>query len=220
MEFICTAILFDLDGVLVDSSTVVKRHWKNWADSHGVSFDRLMDIAHGRTSAEIIRLMAPQLDAELEGRRREAVEGVDTDGLKVFDSVCDLLQSLPPDRWAVVTSGVQLTAATRLGFGNFPDPPVLVTAEDVRRGKPDPEAYLLAARRLGVSPEQCVVVEDAPAGIDAAKAAGMRVIAVATTHDPGDLRTADVVAPAIAYVEVTAQGSRLRVNVDRSLTFD
>ncbi len=220
MEFICTAILFDLDGVLVDSSTVVKRHWKNWADSHSVPFDQLMDIAHGRTSAEIIRLMAPQLDAEREGRRREAVEGVDTDGLKVFDSACDLLQSLPPDRWAVVTSGVQRTAATRLGFGNFPEPPVLVTAEDVRRGKPDPEAYLLAARRLGVSPEQCVVVEDAPAGIEAAKAAGMLVIAVATTHDPADLRSADVVAPAIANIEVTAQGSRLRVNVDRSLTFD
>ena len=105
MEFICKAILFDLDGVLVNSSAVVERHWKRWADRHHVSFEHLMEVAHGRTSAEIIRIMAPHLDAEREGRIREAQEGIDTDGLEVIPAAYKLLQSLPSHSWAVVTSG-------------------------------------------------------------------------------------------------------------------
>jgi sugar-phosphatase len=211
MEFICTAILFDLDGVLVDSSTVVARHWERWAERHGVSFGHLTEVMHGRTSAEIIRIVAPHLDAQQEGRFREAEEGIDTDGLEVYRAARDLLRSLPVHSWAVVTSGNQLTAATRLQYGEFPAPPILVTAEDVQRGKPDPEGFLLAAKRLSVQPEQCVVVEDAPVGIEAARAAGMRVIAVATTQSPRALTEADVIAREIANVTVETKGSRLRV---------
>ncbi len=215
MEFICTAILFDLDGVLVNSSAVVERHWRRWADDHDVSFGQLMEVAHGRTSAEIIRIMAPHLNAEQEGRIREVQEGIDTDGLEVYPSARELLQSLPPRSWAVVTSGRPLTATTRLQYGGFPTPPALVTAEDVKRGKPDPEAYLLAAKRLGVEPEQCVVAEDAPVGIEAAHAAGMRVIAVTTTHGPQAVARADCVAHDIANVtiELENEGDQLRVIV-------
>jgi sugar-phosphatase len=211
IEFICTAILFDLDGVLVDSSTVVRRHWERWADRHNVSFEHVMQVAHGRTSAEIIRLVAPHLDAEQEGRLREAVEGVDTDGLEVFASARELLRVLPAGSWAVVTSGNSCTATTRLRYGDFPPPPVLVTADDVRRGKPEPEAYLLAAQRLGVPPEQCMVIEDAPAGIEAAHAAGMRAIAVVTTHRLQALSKADIIVGGLASVMAKTEGNQLRV---------
>jgi sugar-phosphatase len=211
MEFMCTAILFDLDGVLVNSSAVVKRHWERWAIRHHVSFERVMEVAHGRTSAEIIRLVAPHLNAQREGRLREAAEGADTDGLEVFASARELLRGLPAGSWAVVTSGDSRTATTRLRYGDFPPPPVLVTADDVRRGKPEPEAYLLAAQRLGVPSGQCMVVEDAPAGIEAAHAAGMRAIAVATTHRPQALGKADIIVRELANVMVKTEGDRLRV---------
>jgi mannitol-1-/sugar-/sorbitol-6-phosphatase len=214
MRLACAAMLFDLDGVLVDSSGVVARHWKRWADSHKIPFEGLAEVMHGRTSAEIIRIVAPHLDAEQEGRTREAQEGIDTDGLKVYRAANELLRSLPARSWAVVTSGNRLTATTRLRYGGFPTPPVLVTAEDVRRGKPDPEAFLLAAKGLGVLSEQCVVLEDAPVGIEAAHAAGMRVIAVATTHGPQALARADVIAREIADVTVRVDGSELQVSVD------
>jgi mannitol-1-/sugar-/sorbitol-6-phosphatase len=214
VELVCTAILFDLDGVLVDSSVVVRRHWERWAVRHDVSLGHLTEVMHGRTSAETIRIVAPHLDAEQEGRIREAQEGIDTDGLEVYRAAHELLQSLPAHGWAVVTSGNRLTAATRLQYGEFPTPPILVTAEDVERGKPDPEGFLLAAKRLRVQPGRCVVIEDAPVGIEAAHAAGMRVIAVATTHGPQALAQADIVAYEIAGVRVETEGSELRVTVD------
>jgi sugar-phosphatase len=214
MNLTCTALLFDLDGVLIDSSVVVRRHWQKWAEVHQISFERVMAVAHGRTSVEIIRLIAPHLDAEDEGRRREAVEGVDTDGLKVYSAAQRILRVLPDSRWAVVTSGNPGTALTRLRYGSFPVPPVLITAVDVRQGKPAPEGYLLAAQRLGVLPAQCIVVEDAPAGIEAARAAGMRVIAVTTTHEPQALRLADFILREIADMTVTASGDQLHIRLE------
>jgi sugar-phosphatase len=211
MELMCSALLFDLDGVLVDSARVVVRHWERWASRHDIPFKHVMELAHGRTSTEIIRLLAPHLDAEQEGHLLETAEGEDTDGLEVFDAARLLLHALPPHAWAVVTSGKQRTAVTRLGYGGFPTPKVLVTADDVRRGKPEPEPYLLAAQRLGIQPAQCVVIEDAPVGIAAAQAAGMRTIAVVTTHQPEALRQADVIVREIANVTVRAEAHQLRV---------
>jgi mannitol-1-/sugar-/sorbitol-6-phosphatase len=213
MEFTCSAILFDLDGVLVNSSTVVERHWRRWADAHNVAFEYLTEVMHGRTSAGTISIVAPDLDAKEEGRIYEAHEGSDTDGLEVYPSANSLLHAFPSRAWAVVTSGSRGTASTRIEYGGFPAPPVLVTAEDVGRGKPDPEAYLLAASRLGVRPELCIVVEDAPVGVEAAHAAGMKVIAVATTHTPQALAGADIVAGDIADVTVEIEGEQLRVIV-------
>lgn len=214
MELICAAILFDIDGVLIDSSVVVERHWRRWAERHGVAYERMTEVMHGRTSAATIRIVAPHLDAEAEGRLREAVEGIDTDGLAVYAGAEALLRSLPAHGWGVVTSGNRRTASTRLGYGGFPTPPVLVTAEDVQRGKPDPQPYLVAAERLGVQPGGCVVVEDAPAGIEAGRAAGMRVVAVASTHGPRALTRADVVVSEIRNVTVRIEGSEFRVVVE------
>ena len=173
-----------------------------------------MAVAHGRMTAETIHLVAPHLDAVEEAHLLDAQEGIDTDGLQVFNAAPLLLRSLPPGSWGVVTSGNLRTASTRLRYGGFPFPLVLVTAEDVQRGKPEPEAYLLGAQRLGVPPAQCVVIEDAPAGIAAAHAAGMRAIAVATTHDQQALGQADMIVPELASVAVIVEGGRLRVTAE------
>ena len=216
MELLCSALLFDLDGVLVDSSVVVARHWREWAERHDVSFEHLADVMHGRTSVETIRIVAPDLDAEHEARIREAREG---DRHRRFGGLSrqrmQLLRSLPDRGWAVVTSGSLLHSRhPAASTEQFPKPPILVTAEDVQRGKPDPEAFLLAAKRLGVQPEQCVVIEDAPVGIEAARAAGMRVIGVATTHSPQALARADVIARRTASVTVRPKASQFRVRVE------
>ncbi len=211
MDLTCSAILFDLDGVLIDSLAVVRRHWKKWARQHQVPMDRLMEIAHGRTSAEIIRVVAPQLDADAEGRRREEEEGLDTRGLRVYPSARKLLLSIPEGRWGVVTSGRPQTALTRLQFGRLPVPPVLVTADDVQHGKPSPEPYLYGAQRLEVSPSHCIAVEDSPAGIQSGQAAGMKVIAVATTHGPHELGQADYLLRGISAISIHDAGDHLRV---------
>lgn len=208
------AILFDLDGVLVDSSAVVRRHWRQWAEEHGIPFEDLEAVMHGRRSVEIIRHVAPHLDAEAEARTREAKEGQDTDGLRVFKQAPALLRSLPRERWGVVTSGNHATATTRLGYGDYPEPSVLITADDVDNGKPAPDGYLLGAERLGVDPSACVVVEDAPAGIKAAQAAGMRVIAVATTHEAGAFEPDIPVAESIEHLRIDARHGHLVVTGD------
>ena len=153
-----------------------------------------MALLPGRRMVEIIRYVAPHLDAEAETGALSEGEGIDTKGVFAVAGAAALLRSLPPASWAVVTSGNRLTAMTRLRHTRLPDPPVLVTADDVRQGKPHPEPYLTAARRLGVPAAECLVVEDAPAGIEAARAAGMRVVGLATTHAPAALARADAVA--------------------------
>jgi mannitol-1-/sugar-/sorbitol-6-phosphatase len=212
MKLVCDAVVFDLDGVLVDSSVVVERHWRRWAESHGIEYARVVAVMHGRRAAETVALVAPHLDALRESRKHDADEGRDTDGLRVFEGAVALLSNLPRERWGIATSGNTVTATTRLRFGNFPEPFALVTADDVRRGKPDPEAYLMVAERLGVVPAACVVVEDAPAGVAAAHAAGMRAVAVRTTHDPDALSAADAIVPAIGALRISGELGRLVIS--------
>jgi sugar-phosphatase len=216
-HFECDAVLFDLDGVLVDSAACVERHWRRWAAEHHLDPDTIMRVAHGRPTVETIRLVAPHLPAEEEGARLNASEAFDADGVTVFEGAVPLGHSLPRDAWAIATSGTRDTAMTRLRHAGLPVPAVLITADDVKRGKPDPEAYLLAAARLGVRPGACVVVEDAPAGISAARAAGMRVVAVVTTHSRTELGEADATAARLANIEIFRSdggpGGRLIVRV-------
>jgi sugar-phosphatase len=164
-----------------------------------------------------MRLVAPHLPAEEEAARLDAAEAFDTDGVAAVEGTAQLLQLLPPDAWAIATSGTKDTAMTRLRHTGVPVPSVLITADDVKRGKPNPEAYLLAAARLGVRPENCVVIEDAPAGIRAAHAAGMRVVAVATTHSQAELREAEVRAERLADIHISRsdlrRGGRLALRV-------
>ncbi len=204
MNISCKAILFDLDGVLVDSIAVVQRHWTRWADANDISYEELKSVAFGLTSTEVVALLAPHLDAEAEGRRMQAAEAADTDGLIIFPAAGPLLRSLPDGRWAVATSGDRATATTRLTFGELPIPAVFVTADDVGQGKPHPEPYLKAAAELGFDAADCVVVEDTPAGVKAGQASGARVIAVATTHSAEELAAADLVVGDLGALAVTA----------------
>jgi mannitol-1-/sugar-/sorbitol-6-phosphatase len=200
--FECDAILFDLDGVLVDSSAVVVRTWHDWARDRGLDAERILEVAHGRKAAETVRLFAPDLDAESEARELERIEVENLDGVLEIEGARELLSSLPADGWTVVTSGTRVLASSRMEHVGLPMPERFVSADDVENGKPHPEAYLKGAEVLGVRPEACVVVEDAPSGVSSARSAGMRVVAVATTYREDDLGEADAVAASLAGIRV------------------
>ncbi len=205
-EFRCAAILFDLDGVLVTSTAAVARQWRLWAEERNLAPEEVLRIAHGRRTIEIVRLLAPELDAEAEAQRVEAREAADTVGVEIVGGARELLASLPPARWAVVTSGTRLLALSRLELGKLPQPRVLVTADDVLAGKPHPGPYLQGAKLLGLAPEECVVIEDAPAGIASAHAAGMPAIALTTTYAARELQQADAIVPDLTALRVELGG--------------
>jgi len=202
MRIVCEKIIFDLDGVLADSNVAVERHLRLWADGHAIAFERVLEVHHGRRTVETISLLAPDLDAEAEAAAIELVAADDTDGVRAFPGAMRLLESIPGDRWAIATSGTRRIAANRIAHLSFPKPRVLVAAEDVTAGKPSPDPYLIAADRLGVDPSRCLVIEDAPTGVEAALAAGARVIAVASTLPADLLRRADVVVPSLDDLSV------------------
>lgn len=186
-------ILFDLDGVLVDSRQLVERIWRDWARPRGQDAARFIRVAHGRRTSETLREVAPELDVAAETAVLDAMEETATEGLVPIPGAVALLASLDASAWAVVTSGSRAVAILRLRTTGLPMPRELVTGDEVRFGKPDPEPYLLGARRTGVEPARCLVVEDSPAGVAAGKAAGMRVAAITTTHDAASLVGADVI---------------------------
>ena len=200
-RFECRAILFDLDGVLVDSKRHIEQQWRSWALAKGLSPEPFLRVCHGRRALETIRLGAPELDAEAEIAAFEPDPASEVAELTPVKGAAHLLQLLPAGSWAVATSGTRATATARLYGVGLPEPAVLICAEDVVRGKPDPDVYLTAAARLEVIPSDCIVVEDAPAGIDAARAAGMRVLALTTTH-PATMLNADASAPSLAFVHL------------------
>jgi len=206
-RFSCAAILFDLDGVLVDSTRAVDREWREWAARKGVDGDAIMAIAHGVRTIEVIRRVAPHLDAEVEAAAIENHEAHDQRGVTVMPGASDLLKLIPDGRWGVVTSGSRLLAQNRLRYCGLPVPEVLVTSDDVTNGKPHPEPYLKGAEGLGFDPRECLVIEDAPAGIEAARAAGMKVIGMASTYRPDRLVEADMVVRAFAKIQVASNGT-------------
>jgi mannitol-1-/sugar-/sorbitol-6-phosphatase len=177
----CEALLFDMDGTLVDSRSCVEGIWRAWAARHGLDADALMDVAHGRQNHETIRMVAPHLDPAAEIAFLEPAEEACRDGIVAVPGARGVVDLLPPERWAVVTSAWRRLAEIRLEAAGLPIPAVMVTADDVSRSKPHPEGYLAAAARLGVAPADCVVLEDSPAGVEAGRAAGMRVIGITTT---------------------------------------
>ncbi|GAA4785829.1 HAD-IA family hydrolase [Streptomyces ziwulingensis] len=194
------AILFDNDGTLVDSTPAVLRCWARWAAEHGVPAGSFDPVAmFGRPVAEVVAQVLPPHRVAAAVRRYDDLEAEDAECVLV-PGAAGLLRALPRERWAVVTSASRRTADARLRRVGI-DPPVLVTADDITRGKPDPEPFLRAAARLGVAPRDCLVVEDTPAGLESARAAGMRRIAVTTTHPAARLR-ADLVVPGVAALRV------------------
>ena len=214
-ELACDALLFDLDGVLIDSSTAIVRNWQAWADRHGIDVAQIVQVMHGVRSVETIRAVAPQLDAAQEAAWLTAREVADTDGVVPMPGARQLLAALPAASWTVVTSGSADLARARLQAAGLPVPAQIVTADDVTLGKPAPEPYLLGASRLGIAPERCLVVEDAPAGIQAGRSAGMRVLGIAATHAADEVLAAGATVVvdrlAVLVVENAADGYRLAV---------
>jgi sugar-phosphatase len=186
----CGALLFDLDGVLIDSTPAVTRVWSRWAIAHGFDPDEVVRNSHGRPSLATIRDYLPHADHEAENREVERGEIADLKGVVPLPGARELLDALPSDRWAIVTSCTRRLAAVRLRAAGLPIPERLVTCDDVKNGKPDPEPYLKGASLLGVSASDCIVVEDVPAGIRAGKAAGARVVACRTTASDLELEAA------------------------------
>ena len=204
-NFSCSAILFDLDGVLCDSTQAVDREWREWAARKGVDGDAIMAIAHGVRTIEVIRQVAPHLDAEAEAAAIENHEAHDQRGVVVMPGAAELLESVPNGRWAVVTSGSRLLATNRLRHCGLPVPEVMVTSDDVVHGKPDPEPYLKGADRLGFRPEECLVIEDAPAGIQSARAGGMKVIGITSTYRSQKLICADCVVDRLNRIQISVE---------------
>ena len=189
-EIICRGILFDLDGVLADSTPAVERVWHGWAVEHGFVPEDVVRRAHGRPSITTIRELLPEGDHEKENREVERREIADIDGVVPLPGALTLLRSLPENAWTIVTSCTRALARVRITAAGLPMPKLLVTSTDVLRGKPDPEPYLKGAEFLGLAAKDCLVVEDAPAGIRAGKAAGARVLAVPTTAPDAELLAA------------------------------
>lgn len=178
------ALLFDLDGTLIDSVSSGTRCWHRWAEEFGVDPARLADI-HGRRSAETVALLLPEQQGAQALARIDELEIDDAVNVRPLPGAAELLASLPTDIWGIVTSCSAGLAAARIAGAGLPAPPLLVTAGDVTRGKPDPEPYLFAAAKLGVEPGQCAGVEDTPRGISSVRAAGMAVVAIAPPHADG-----------------------------------
>jgi mannitol-1-/sugar-/sorbitol-6-phosphatase len=188
-------ILSDLDGVLVDSHASIMRSWRWWGARHGVEEQVVASIEHGRPSGEVISALLPDLDALEESRAIDLRQAEDVDDVVALPGAHALFAGRHPV--AVVTSCTIPLARARLGAAGLPAPEVLVTPERLSRGKPDPEGYLLAARELGAALADCVVFEDAPAGVQAGRAAGMHVVGITTTHDPSELDASEL-APSVA----------------------
>lgn len=216
VEFICSALLCDLDGTLIDSSGPVERSWRVWAGEYGFEPEKVLAISYGRRSEDTIDELLPPPRRARALARIDELELVDLDGIVPIPGAPELVAGLDRRLWAVVTSGNRELMTARIEAAGIGVPEVLVTADDVRVGKPDPEGYLKAARLLAADPAECLVIEDAPAGVAAGKAAGARVVAVTVTHTAAELWAADAVVPDLRAVAVELReggGPRLRVRV-------
>jgi mannitol-1-/sugar-/sorbitol-6-phosphatase len=212
----CQALLFDMDGVLVDSTHAVSRVWSKWAVARGFDPEVVVRAAHGRPSIVTIREFLPQADAHAENQEVERAEIEDLEGVVAIPGALALVHSLPTERWIVCTSATRALAEVRLRAAGIPVLPAMITSDDIQRGKPDPEPYLKAASRLGYPASECVVVEDAPAGIRSGKAAGARVIAFPTTSHRSQLESAgaDWVVRNCSDIVATLEGGSLLLTLN------
>ena len=210
MQITVDAVLFDLDGTLADSTGSVDRSWRKLAERIGITFESMNGSYHGVPARQTLsRLMAGAPDAEIDEVNTwlADLEATDTEGVVAIPGAVALLNSLPPERWAIVTSGTRRLATGRIAAAGLPMPKEMITADDVTVGKPAPDPYILAARRLGFEPKRCLVVEDAPAGVSSGLASGATVLGLRTTH-------ADLGVPTVGDltdVQMIMDGSRIGV---------
>jgi sugar-phosphatase len=199
----CKGILFDMDGILISSLGSVERSWTKWALMRGVDPEYACRVAHGCRSIETVAMLRPDLDPATENTIIEDLEIADKEGVTVLPGVLQLLAALPKDRWTVVTSATRPLAMVRLAACRIPAPERIVTADDVKQGKPNPAPYLAGAALLGFAPEECVVFEDAASGTKAGRAAGCTVVATTFSHSIESLAAADFLIEDLTGVEVT-----------------
>lgn len=214
----CKGFLFDLDGTLVDSLPVVERAWTQWAERHGIDSQEVLDFIHGKQAITSLRHFMPNAsEAELqhEFELLEQVESQDTEGVTALPGAQALLERLNElgIPWAIVTSGSVPVASARRVAGGLPHPEVFITCELVKKGKPQPDAYLLGAERLGLAAQECVVVEDAPAGILSGLAAGCQVIAVNAPQETPKLDRVDLILSSLEQIRIikTEQGAHIEL---------
>ncbi|MCL2899458.1 sugar phosphatase [Brenneria tiliae] len=215
----CKGFLFDLDGTLVDSLPAVERAWANWAQAHGIEPQDVLDFIHGKQAITSLRHFLKgetEESIQLEFAALEKIEAADTQGIVAMPGAKALLERLDAlgIPWAIVTSGTVPIASARHQAGGLPAPHAFITAEQVAQGKPHPDAYLLGARLLGLKPQDCVVVEDAPAGVLSGLAAGCQVIAVKAPSDTPQLDRVDLVLDSLAQlrIEPSSDGALIILN--------
>jgi sugar-phosphatase len=207
---IFAAVLFDLDSTLIDSSAAIDRSWRRWAAEYDLTVADLGEHTGLPSRVTVARLLAPE-DVDVGAALIEQLEVTDTDGVAALPGAAEAMAAVPPDRQAVVTSCTAALASARLTAGGLVPPRVVVTVDRLRRGKPAPDGYLLAAAELGRAAPDCLVVEDSASGISAARAAGCAVLAVATTTRADQL-AADLVVGTLADVRFTADDDGVRVS--------
>lgn len=205
----CKGILFDMDGILISSLGSVERSWTKWALLRGIDPVQSLRIAHGRRAIDTLAELRPDLDAEAELKVIEDLEIADNEGLTVLPGVLGLLRALPRDRWTVVTSATERLARARLAAAGVPVPELLVTANQVTRGKPHPEPFQAGAALLRLAPEECVVFEDSTAGAKAGRAAGCTVVATTFSHPVETLDAAHYLVNDLTGLEVRRDGDGL-----------
>jgi mannitol-1-/sugar-/sorbitol-6-phosphatase len=208
-------LLFDMDGVLISSIAAVERSWKRWYAMHNVRNASSFVLPHGTRAVDIVRILKPEWNEVQVADGLRAIEDLeieDTDGLAVLPGAKALLEQLPPARWAIVTSATRRLLLARLAAVGLPVPERLISGDMVEYGKPDPEPYRRGAEMLGLRPEECVVVEDAPSGVGAGIAAGSRVLAVLGTHRVSELANATWILQSLEGLAATtlADGLQLR----------
>ena len=202
----CRAVLIDLDGTLMDSAPRILRAWEAWGQRNGIAFETILKVLHGRRTIDTLRLVAPWLQAEKEAAVLEADEISDMQDVRLYPGATELMEKLRGSPQAIVTSGSRRAAEARLKHVGLPLPTILVSGDEIEAGKPAPDGYILAARRLGMDGGDCVVIEDSPVGVQACKAASMRVIAVASTHTAQALGQADAVVRELADIDFRTSG--------------
>ena len=212
-QWVVDAILFDLDGTLIDSTPSVERSWRSLGEKVGIPYEEYAGIYHGVPARQTLRKLLPDISAlELDDIAEwlVEVEATDTEDIIVLPGSETILDLLPVNRWTIATSGTKRLAEARILAAGLKMPRVLVTADDVAVGKPDPAPYLLAAEKLGFDPRRCLVVEDAPAGVASGLAAGCTVLGLRTTHD--DLVGIPLVAD-LSEVEISADRTGIIVTI-------
>jgi len=212
----CQGILFDLDGTLVDSWKCVEYAWQSWCFEHGLPYNDLVERFNGTRAIDIVKTLKPELDPEQELAKLNNLELSQAKNISLIPGALEIIKLIPKNKWGIVTSGTQEVAHHKLNYAKIDLPNVLITAEKITQGKPHPQGYLKAASMLNIDPKQCLVFEDAPQGLKAARTAGMKVIALSTTFPASALSEADACIDNYNCINISLDNSQIDISITRA----